>query len=92
VIVVVVEGQAELLEIVAAAGRAGALARRLDGRQEEADERADDGDDDEQFDEREPRRSPRLGRKASHGQESSGRFQSGGARQLSPRHLTLPER
>ena len=49
-----------LAEVTCAVGSPGRLARRLDGRKEEADERADDGDDNEQFDERERPRTARA--------------------------------
>ena len=47
---IVVQRQAELLEVVDALGPAGGLARRLDRGQEQADQDGDDGDDDQQLD------------------------------------------
>jgi hypothetical protein len=58
VVVVVVQRDADLVEVVAALRRARRLTGALHGRQEQADERADDRDHGEQFDEREARRSP----------------------------------
>ena len=52
-VVVVVQRQAELLEVVLALGPVGRLADLLDGGQEQADQDRDDRDDDEQLDERE---------------------------------------
>ena len=52
-LVVVVDGQADLLQVVDALRAPGGLAGRLHGGQEQADQDGDDGDDDEQFDERE---------------------------------------
>ena len=49
---VVVQRQADLLEIVAALRSPRGLARRLDGGQEQGDEHADDRDDHQQLDER----------------------------------------
>jgi hypothetical protein len=51
--VVIVESQAVLLEVVAAAAASGRLTRRLNGGQEQADEGPDDRDDHQEFDERE---------------------------------------
>ena len=48
--VVVVQGQADLLEVVDALGPPGGLAGRLHGGQEQGDQDGDDGDDDQQFD------------------------------------------
>ena len=50
---VVVQGQADLLQVVDALGAAGGLARRLHGGQEQADQDGDDGDHHQQFDQRE---------------------------------------
>ena len=54
---VVVEGQADLLEVVGALDPPRRLARRLHGRQEQRDQHRDDGDDDQQLDQREARSS-----------------------------------
>ena len=51
-VVVMVGGQAELLEVVAALHTAGGLAGRLHRRQEQPNQDADDGDHDQQLDER----------------------------------------
>src|SRR2546421_30440 len=51
---VVVEGQADLLQVVLALGAGGRLAHLLDGGQEQADEDGDDGDHHQQLDQREP--------------------------------------
>ena len=51
--VVVVQSQADLLEVVDALGASGRLACRLNGRQEQGDENGDDGDDYEEFNQRE---------------------------------------
>ena len=53
-VVVVVHGQADLLQVVDALRPAGGLPRRLDRREQEGDQDRDDGDDDEQLDQREP--------------------------------------
>ena len=50
---VVVEGQADLLEVVLAPGTGRGLAGLLDGGEEQADQDGDDGDHHQQFDERE---------------------------------------
>src|SRR5262249_52754969 len=50
-VVVVVGGDAELLELVGALDASGGLADLLDRREEEADEDGDDGDDYQQLDE-----------------------------------------
>jgi hypothetical protein len=47
---VVVQGQADLLEIVGAAQACSGLAHFLHGRQEQADEHGDDGDHHQQLD------------------------------------------
>src|SRR5262249_42642937 len=47
---VIVEGQADLLEVVDAGGAPGRLAGGLDGRQQECDQHRDDGDHDQEFD------------------------------------------
>src|SRR5205814_414608 len=52
-VVVVVQGQADLLQVVLALGPHGGVADLLDGRQEQADQDGDDRDDDEQLDQRE---------------------------------------
>src|SRR5262249_11703848 len=52
-VVVVVQSQADLLQVVLALGPVGRLTHLLDGRQQQADEYSNDGDDDEQFNERE---------------------------------------
>ena len=49
-VVVHLEGEADLLEVVGAAGAGGGLAHLLHGRQQEADQDGDDRDDDEQLD------------------------------------------
>src|SRR5262249_27078496 len=58
-VVVVVRGQSDLLEVVAALHACGGLADLLDGREQEADQDRDDGNHDQQLDERE-RSSARL--------------------------------
>ena len=50
---VVVQRQADLLEVVRALDPAGRLAGRLDGGQQQGDQHGDDGDDDQQLDQRE---------------------------------------
>ena len=50
---VVVQGQADLLEVVDALDAAGGLARRLHGGQQQRDQDRDDRDDDQQLDQRE---------------------------------------
>ena len=52
-VVVVVQGEADLLQVVDALRPPGRLARRLDGGQEQGDQHGDDGDDDQQLDQRE---------------------------------------
>ena len=52
-IVVVVDGQADLLEIVLALRAGGGFADLLHGRNEQTDQDGDDGDDNEQLDQRE---------------------------------------
>ena len=47
---VVVQGQADLLEVVDALDAPGRLARRLHGGQEQGDQHRDDRDDDQQLD------------------------------------------
>ena len=74
-IVVVVEGEAQLLHVVGALGAAGRLAGRLDGGQEQGDQDGDDRDDDQQLDQRE------AGRVAS---ETTGN--AGGASERSSWH------
>src|SRR4029453_4930135 len=53
-VVVIVEGQPDLLQIVLALGAAGRLPRLLHGRQQERDEHADDGDHDQKLNQCEP--------------------------------------
>ena len=53
---VVVDRQADLLQVVDALGAPGGLAGRLDGRQEQGNQDGDDGDDDQQLDQRETSR------------------------------------
>src|SRR5262249_41896490 len=60
-IVVVVEGERQLLEVVLAAGPVGSLAHLLHGGQEQADEDGDDGDHHQQLDQRERAASPLTG-------------------------------
>ena len=50
---VVLEAEAELLDVVGTLRAPGRLAGRLDGREQQADEHADDGDHHQQFHERE---------------------------------------
>ena len=50
---VVVQGQADLLQVVRALGAAGRLAGRLHGGQQQGDQDGDDGDHDQQLDQRE---------------------------------------
>ena len=50
---VVVESEADLLEVVGALDAPGRFSRRLDGRQEQRDQHGDDGDDDEELDQSE---------------------------------------
>ena len=52
-VVVVVQGQAELLQVVDALAPPGGLAGGLHGGQQQGDQDGDDGDDDQQLDERE---------------------------------------
>ena len=52
---IVLQGHAQLPEIVLAMGAPGRFAGRLDGRQEQADQDADDGDHHQQFDQGETR-------------------------------------
>ena len=52
-VVRVVQGQANLLDVVGAGAAASRLTGRLNSRQQQANEHANDGDHDEQFDERE---------------------------------------
>ena len=65
--VVVVEGQADLLQVVLAAQPGGGLADLLHGGQEQADEHRDDGDHHQQLDQREPRSQPTHKRSLSDG-------------------------
>jgi hypothetical protein len=52
-LVVVVEGEADLLQVVDAPGPPRRLARRLDGGQQQGDQDGDDRDDHQQLDQRE---------------------------------------
>ena len=54
-VVVVVQGEADLLQVVDALRPAGGLARRLDGGQEQGDQHGDDRDDHQQLDQGEGR-------------------------------------
>ena len=72
--VVVVQGDADLLEVVGALGPAGRLAGRLDGRQQQGDQHADDGDDHQQLDQGE----------ATAGQDASGEAPWKGGTQYGP--------
>ena len=49
-IVIILGGQADLLEIVRALGTSGGLAGRLHGRQQQRDQHGDDGDHHQQLD------------------------------------------
>src|SRR5262249_57908581 len=49
-VVVVVNGQADLFEVVATLDAGGCFANLLDGRQQETNQDGDDGDDDKQLD------------------------------------------
>jgi hypothetical protein len=51
-VVMLLHGQAELLEVVDAVGSPRRLTGRLHGRQQQSRQHADDGDDDQQFHER----------------------------------------
>ena len=55
-IVIVLQGDADLLEVVAALRPPGRLAGHLHGGQQQRDQHADDGDDDEELDEGESAR------------------------------------
>src|SRR5262249_338027 len=59
VVVVVVQGQAELLEVVGALGACGSLADLLDGGEEQADQDGDDGDHHQQLDQRQATPAPK---------------------------------
>jgi hypothetical protein len=63
--VVVVEGQPELLEVVAALDACRRLADLLDGGQEQADQDGDDRYHHQQLDQREPRSPPAPGEELS---------------------------
>ena len=52
-VTVVMQGQADLLEVVDALDPPGGLSGRLHGRQQQRDQHRDDGDDDQQLDQRE---------------------------------------
>src|SRR5262249_34416472 len=56
-VVEVVQGQAQLLEVVGTLHTAGRLAHLLDGGEQEADEDGDDGDHHQQLDQRESRKA-----------------------------------
>jgi hypothetical protein len=51
---VIVQGNPNLLEVVAACASPGSFAGGLHGRQQQADKHADDGDDNQKFDKRKP--------------------------------------
>lgn len=53
-VMIVVQGQADLLEVVDALHPTGRLAHGLDGRQQQGDQHGDDRDDDQQLDQRKP--------------------------------------
>ena len=57
---VIVDGEAELLEVVLALRPGGGLAHLLNRREQQSNQDGDDGDDDEQFDEREPTAAHRV--------------------------------
>jgi hypothetical protein len=61
-VVVVVHGQAELLEVVAARHACCRLADFLDGRQEQANEDGDDGNHHQELNQREPGRANGIAR------------------------------
>lgn len=63
-VVIVEEGQADLVEVVTAGGASCGFASLLDGREEEGDQEGDDGDDDEEFDER---KGTAIGGEVGHG-------------------------
>src|SRR5262249_24646004 len=71
---VVVKGEADLLEIVHALSPPGCLPCRLDRREEECDEGPDDGDDDQELDEGEAARTTTLlmSTRAVHGRSLRG--------------------
>jgi len=52
-VVVVLKGEADLLEVVGALHSGGGFTHLLDGGEQQADQDGDDGDHDEQFDQRE---------------------------------------
>ena len=60
-VVIVEQGDAELLEIVGALGAAGRVAGHLYGGQEERNEDADDGDNNQQLDEGKGGRGATMG-------------------------------
>src|SRR5262245_57611204 len=76
-VVVVVERQADLLEVVLALRPRGRLAHLLDGGQEQADEDGNDGEDDQQLDQRERATSCAQGLSAVHIRFLSGRVWRG---------------
>ena len=51
-VVIVEEGQPDLVEVVAAGGASCGFASLLDGREEHRDQKGDDCDDNKEFDER----------------------------------------
>src|SRR5262249_23738965 len=77
-VVVVVDGQADLVQVVGALDAVGRRPHALDGGQQEADEDGDDGDDDEQLDQRE---APAL----AHGFPPGGGSRASGRGALYPR-------
>ena len=70
---VIVDGQAELLEVVLALGSPGGLAGLLNGGEQEGDQDRDDGDDDQELNEREGMTARGAGHDGHHdaGQGSS---------------------
>ena len=53
-VVIVLDGETELLEVVGALHTTSRFTRRLDGGEKETDQNTDDRDNDQQFDERKP--------------------------------------
>ena len=51
-VMVILDGESELLEVVGALHTTSRFARRLDGGQKQTNKNTDDSDDDEQFDKR----------------------------------------
>ena len=76
---VVVKGDAELLQVVLALGAGGGLADLLHGRQEQADQDGDDRNDYQQFDQRERATAPRTDGETGHdgSEREEGRTRSG---------------